>query len=285
MGSSGKATTRRSITSGGFLGGAGASGGGVGPVNPNLQPNVTIQPANQNNPNVQSQVPNAQNTPVTPGAVTALTQMTDDQLAALVNASKRAQMPNYLSDRPDPTQKFVFQAGINEKPMVLDSQAFNQYMQDNNIPQWQVMSRSVNNASYTNQQGYTVNYSSDQIQRMLKYSNLNYIGGKVGGQAYGAGAYFEMNGGGSTGYGSNTATAILNPKAKIIEKWDLMNKANSFDQTHPKFAKAVGGVNNKTLSIYALAMGYQVITSASNGKRKKGEYYNIIDRSALIYQE
>jgi len=282
MGSSGKSTR----IGGGFLSGAGSAGSGVGPISSQaLQPNVTIQPVNQNNPNVQNQVPSTQNTPVMPGAVTALTQMDDDQLAALVIASRNAQMPNFLADRPDPTQKFVFQAGINEKPTVLDSQAFTQYLKDNNIPQGEILSRSVNSASYKNQQGYTVNYTADQIQRMLKYSNLTYIGGKQGGQAYGAGAYFAMNGGSNTSYGSNTAVAVLNPNAKIIDYYSLRNKANTFAQSHPKFASAVGGYNNKTMSIYALAMGYQVISENAKKRANSSDYYNVIDRSALIYRE
>ena len=248
---------------------------------------VPLTPVNQNNPNVQSQVPTTQNTPVVPGALTALSQMSDDELATLVNASKGVQMPNFLADRPDPTQKFVFQAGLNEKPAVLDSQAFNQYMQDNNISQKEIIARSVNPISYTNQQGYTTKLSADQIQDILKSSKLNYIGGKHGGQALGAGAYFEMNGGNSTGYGGSTAVAVLNPNtAKVINRGTLQQKARAFERSHPKFAQAVGSYSGKNMSIYALAMGYNVITDSSNGlKGSRGDYYNIIDRSALVYRQ
>lgn len=267
--------------------------GGISPaIPPNLQPNITITPVNQNNPQVQSQAPNDQNTPVTPQALTNISQMTDDELAALVIASRNVQMPNYLADRDDPTQKFVFQAGLNEKPMVLDQQAFNQFMQDNNISQGEIINRSVNSVSYTNQQGYTTSLTSQQVQDILKYSKLTYIGGKHGGQAYGAGAYFAMNGGSNTGYGQNTATAVLHPtNAKIISEASLQSQAYQFAQSHPKFAKAVGSYNtgtNGNASIYALAMGYNVITdhSMKNGTYKRpnsGDYYNVIDRSALVY--
>lgn len=283
MGSSGKATSRRT-TAGGFLSGAGASGGGVGPASSNLQPNVTITPANQNNPNVQNQVPNTQNTPVTQSAVTQLTQMSDDELAALVNASKKAQMPNHLADYPSQTQKFVFQAGVNEQPTVLNSTDFKQFMKDNNISQREVLSRSVNNASYTNQQGYTVRYTGDQINNMLKHSRLNYIGGKQGGRAYGEGAYFDMRGGGSTGYGANTIEAVLNPKtAKVIQYNQAYAKARTFAQTHPKFARAVGTISDSNISVYALAMGYNVISEYSPSS-KQG-YHCVIDRKALVIRE
>lgn len=279
MGSTG---TRSSGTSNTFMSG----GSGVTAPNTNqgpLQPNVTITPANQGNPNVQNQVPNSQNVPVTPGALTNISSMSDDELAALVLASKKAQMPNHLADYPSATQKFVFQAGLNEKPAVLDSQAFNQFLSDNNIPQGQVMSRSVNPISYTNQSGYTTKLSGQQINDMLKYSRLNYIGGKIGGKAYGEGAYFAMNGGGGTSYGSTSMDAVLNPKtAKIISDYNLARQASTFAKTHPKFARAVGGFNNGTQSIYALAMGYNVISENSSKRANSGDYYCVIDRSALV---
>lgn len=269
--------------------GAKQSLGSGGNVPPTLQPNVTITPVNQGNTDVQTQTPNDQNTPVTPQALTNISQMSDDELAALVIAAQGAVMPNYLADRDDLTQKFVFQAGLNEKPTVLDTKDFMQFMQDNNIPQTQVINRSVDDISYTNQQGYTTNLSAQQVQDILKYSKLTYIGGKHGGKAYGAGAYFAMTGGRNTGYGANTATAVLHPtNAKIIDDNLLYTKAKSFAQSHPKFAKAVGSITNSNMSVYALAMGYNVITdhSAKNGsymRGNSGDYYNVIDRSALVY--
>ena len=276
MGSTGSST--RGTASGGFLGGS--SGAGVGPISPNLQPNVTVTPANQGNPNVQNQVPNAQNTPVTQGAVNQLTKMSDDELAALVYASKNAQMPNHLADYPSPTQKFVFQAGVNEQPTILNQSDFNQFLQDNNISSSQIMSRSVNDAQYTNQQGYTVTFTGQQINNMLKHSKLNYIGGKKPGKHYyGQGAYFDMNGGGGTGYGANTiAQAVLNPNtAKVITYSNAYTKARAFAQSHPKFARAIGRASDDNISVYALAMGYNVI--------RDGSYHCVIDRKALVIRE
>ena len=62
----------------------------------NAMPQPQI-PVNTMNPANANQTPNDQNTPLQPGAVTALTQMTDDELASLVNASKTAIMPNHLA--------------------------------------------------------------------------------------------------------------------------------------------------------------------------------------------
>ena len=243
------------------------------------QPQVnTVNPANAN------QTPDPNNTPVQPGALTALSQMTDDQLAQLVRASKNAIMPNHLSDVDDQTQKFVYQAGLNEKPQVLDAADFNKFLSDNNISQRELLARSVNPIQFT-AMNTRFSYTAKQVADMMMYSRYNYIGGKVGGQRLGAGTYFDQNGGHSTGYGQHTAVAALNPKtARIISTTRLRSEAQKFAQTHPKFAKAVGGFvgstqrwTNNNMSIWALAMGYNVI--------QEGSYHNVIDRSALVYKK
>ena len=237
----------------------------------------------QQPPVVQQQPPTPQNTPVAPQAVTALTQMSDAQLAQLANQAKNINMPNFLSDVSDQTQNFVFAAGLNERPQVLDDAAFTQFMSDNNIPQSKVLTRSVNPITYVNASGTKVKMSADDVIDMLKYSRLNYIGGKVNGQAYGAGTYFDQTGGRNTGYGQRTATAVLNPAtAHVITDTQLSTQARQFAQTHPQFARAVGAYNTSfrgnNMSIYALAMGYNVIKDSSSG------YHNVIDRSALVYK-
>lgn len=270
-----------------------ASGGGIAPVSGTpISPNVIVPPVNQDNPDVAEQAPSDQNTPVTPSALDRISQMSDDELAATVIASQSAVMPNYLADGNDATQKFVYQAGLNEKPLVLDSADFAQYMKDNNISNGEILARSVNSVRYKNQQGYTTSLTAQQVQDILKYSRLTYIGGKHGGQAYGAGAYFAMTGGDSTGYGGNTALAVLNPsKAKIISDSELYRKSAAFAQSHPKFARAVGNITSRNISIWALAMGYNVITDHRPDAKgnyavgSRGDYYNIIDRSAIVYEK
>lgn len=232
--------------------------------------------------NIAQQAPNAQNTTVTANALNAISSMSDSQLANLVNQAQTAQLPNFLSDRDDLTQKFVYVAGLNEKPMVLDDTQFNQFLKDNNIPKSQILSRSMDDSSYTNAGGNTVKYKASQLFDMLKYSRLNYIGGKMGGKAYGAGTYLDRTGGNQrTGYGSVTNDAVLNPKtAKVISKSNLLTQASRFASSHPQFARAVGSFSMRTNgSIYALAMGYNVIRSDHSG------YHNVIDRSALVWKK
>ena len=246
---------------------AGGSGAGIG--NPQ--------------PLIQNQTPNANNTPAVPDVTGALSNMTDDQLANLMDQSKTVDMPNHLNDVVDATQKFVYASGANGMPTVLPDAQFDQYLKDNGISRSQILSRSTGGADYTVNRVH-VRLSADQVTQMMKYSQLNYIGGKYGGHLYGSGAYFDMNGGSNTGYAqgasSATAIAVLNPKtAHVISKNTLQAKIPAFATSHPKFARAVGRVTNENLSIYALAMGYNVIRSDHNN------YHNVIDRSALVYRQ
>lgn len=230
-------------------------------------------------PTVAQQPPNDNNTLVAPGGVTALTQMTDAQLAQLVRDSRTVDMPNFLADVSDPTQKFVFTAGLNALPITMDDAAFAQWCKDNGITTKDLLSRSVNPISYTNAIGTQVSLTAQQVIDVMRDSRLNYIGGKHGGQVYGAGTYFDHVNGGKTGYGQLTTVAALNPQtARPVSDSALPRLAANFARSHPQFAQAVGRYSNSTMSIYALAMGYNVITES-------GGYTNVIDRSALVYRK
>ena len=162
-----------------------------------MQPQVQAQMPPQQQ--VQNQPPTQNNTPVQPGALTALSQMSDDQLAQLAQLAKTTQLPNHLNDVDDLTQKFVYTAGLNARPTVMDQAAFNQFMADNHIPRSQILSRSVSGATY--RVGNTqYNLSPQQVIQMFTQSRLTYSGGKQGGQALGGGTYFAMTGGSNTGY-------------------------------------------------------------------------------------
>ena len=257
-----------------------------------MQPQVQAQMPPQQQ--VQNQPPTQNNTPVQPGAADTLSQMSDDQLAQLVTLAKNTQLPNHLNDVDDITQKFIFTAGVNARPTVMDQSAFNQFLADNNIPRSQILSRSIGGASYVvGKTQYDI--TPQQVVQMFTQSRLTYSGGKQNGQAYGGGTYFDMNGGRSTGYGNTTMIkgkaykvetmiAALNPKtARVISDSQLARKAQAFAASHPKFARAVGSYNTSfrggknNMSIYALAMGYNVIQS--------GSYHNVIDRSAVVVMQ
>lgn len=185
-------------------------------------------------------------------------------------------------------ERQMFEAGLNEKPQVLDNAQFSQFMKDNNLSTSDLISRDINPITYKNNSGTNVKMTADDVADMMMYSRYNYIGGKVNGQALGAGTYFDHVNGGSTGYGgrnSKTVVGVLNPAtARPISSRNLASQAQQFAQTHPQFAKAVGAYNTSfsggknNMSIYALAMGYNVIMDS-------GGYTNVIDRSAIVYRK
>ena len=232
----------------------------------------------------------------TPVGLDQFSQMTDAQLAQFVDDALAgvSNMPSQLADIPDITQAFVWHTQYNAMPTVLDDVAFAQFMKANGITTSQILSRSVNQASYTNQNGASVVLTPQQLAAMYQYSAYNYIGGKVGGQVYGAGTYFDMNGGGNTGYASGgTFNAVLNPgTARVIDHATLQTRMSSFDRSHPKFAQALRRAasalksqpsksgrtsRNSVDSVYAMVLGYNVI--------RDGTYYNVIGREATVVLE
>lgn len=279
------------------MGGRGSKSG-LAPAQPTPQPRVTTrfvrqaapqptpQAAQQQPPQpqqtgpIQNQVPDNNNTPVTQDPLARLQGMSDAQLAQFYRQSQQAKMPNHLNDVDDRTQKFVFTLGMNDRPMVVDRAGFQKFMSDNGIPQSQVLSRSINGGQLRTSAGNRSSLKPSDIADMMKYGRMNYIGGKHGGMALGAGAYFDMNGGGGTRYGNGaTLTAVLNPNtARVISTTRLSQLAQAFDRSHPQFARATGGFDtsfsSNNMSIYAAVLGYNVI--------QRGSYHNIIDRKAMV---
>ena len=262
------------------VGGGFAGSGGVGMQQATTAAQVMQNAQNITLSNVANQAPDPNNTPITVNGAQVLKGMTDDELATLYNQSRHVDMPNHLSDVADKTQNFVYLAGINGKPMVLDDNAYDQYLKDNNIHPSQQLARSVTRPPAYTVNGTRIQLSASQCTAMIKDGELNYIGGKVGGQMLGAGTYFDMNGGRNTGYGNGaTCIGVLSPQARTISINSLQRRVSSFRSSHPKFASAVGSFTtgrNGTASIYALAMGYNVITDSYSG------YHNVIDRTALV---
>ena len=212
--------------------------------------------------------------------------MTDSELANALKISQgKVDMPNHIGDISNATQNFTYANKLNAKPTVLSDSDFDNFLKQNGIPDSQILIREVNGATF-NSGSIRYNLTANDITDMFKTSDINYIGGKRGGQAYGAGTYFGMEGrNGSTGYASGaTMMAVLNPKtAKVISYSDVNRKWNTFVQNKPNLSKQAVSLGSGNHSIKALMMGYNVITSDSNGSsHARGEYYNIIDRSAVV---
>ena len=217
-----------------------------------------------------------------------LSKMNDNQVLSILKTAERVDLPNHLKDKYDPTQQLVYTIGLNAPPQVMDKKSFDAFRHANNIPSSQIMTREVNGGKFKTTAGTSRNLTSQQVAQMWTSDPYNYIGGKHGGQAIGAGAYFDMNGGRSSGYARNgTSTyAILNPNtAKVISHTALMSKAKVWAQSHPqanaqlqKMArKSQASFGNAQMSLYATVMGYNVIRGNS--------YHNVIDRSAVIVRQ
>jgi hypothetical protein len=250
-----------------------------------------------------------------PATATTIASMTDEELAELVRKSRSIRLPRFLNDGENITQRFVYTARLNSKPIVLHKEQFQQFLHDNNIPKKQIMTRRLRPSTI----------SSKEIADMFKYNDYNYIGGKKGGTGIGCGAYFAMNGGADSIYGQwfcfrskyngkynihipgnrvgsflkdrgikvnkydpgATIIAAYNPsKARIIGYKELCEKAIEFEKSHPLFAKEIGPMHgfflspqDDNISIYALAMGYNAIQNSY-----KPYEYQIIDRSAVVCQ-
>lgn len=216
-----------------------------------------------------------------------IAQMDDTELLSLMQASRGVDMPNHLKDSPSFVQEFVYNAGLNDLPEVYDAQGFKQFLQDNNIKSADIMARVVGANAYTTTAGTRRKLSALQIHQMLATDPYNYIGGKKGGQALGAGAYFETNGGKNTGYGSGQTAqmnAVLNPKtARPINMYSQQWATgwNRWSATHPQSAHFINRLNHgDKLSMQALVQGYNVITDGTG----HGTYNNIIIRNAMAVQ-
>lgn len=215
-----------------------------------------------------------------------IVKLTDAQLAGIAIASKYATMPDSLDDVPDEMQRFVYEIGLNSKPTVVNQQQFEQFMQLHNIPKERIMTRAV----------YDSEYTAEEINNMFRYSEYNYIGGKRRGRAFGAGTYFERNGG-YTPHGHcfkyrkyRLMKAVYNPAtARVISYNTLRRQFRKYAKHNcPTLAKVLGFEPNRPhpthLSIYALALGYNAI-SAANAIGFIGCPYcdqAILDRSAVV---
>ena len=272
------------------MGGRGSRSTSTPPSNPLWQSATyvaqqAVRQAAQQNP--QQQPANLQpgNSTQTLGQATAtlatVMNMSDDQLAAAIRASRSVDMPNFINDRPDATQKFVYQVGLNGLPTLLDRNAFQQWMQQNGVKQSDLLARSVRDGQYAVN---GMRMPAKLILDLIKRSSLSYIGGKIGNNASGSGTYLDKNGGVNTGYGSGaTMVAALNPATARPVHWRALGRmaSTTFARSHPKTAAMLGSFDKNNASIYALAMGYNVIT----GGPVSSTYHNVIDRSALVIRD
>lgn len=251
------------------------------------------QPQQAAQQNTQPATPAQASNWVPPGVfnytLAQLPTLNDSQVLQILNTADGIDMPNHLADSPDATQELVYALGFNAPPTVLDSTQFGQFMKQNNIPRSQIMSRGVGGGSFNTTSRNQRKLTQAQIAQMWISDPYTYVGGKIGGQALGAGAYFDMNGGKATGYGGGNAvvyTGVLNPKtARVISAGGLQAKAMTWARTHPQsdrkikqMARKSRGWGSSVLSLYALMLGYNTISGG-------GGYHNVITRDAMVIKQ
>ncbi|GEM_PF-5884665 len=190
--------------------------------------------------------------------------MTDSEFEAYLSSIDDLDMPNFLAGNG--FQRFVYDADVNSKPQVVDQATFDSMG-------GQVLYRTVNSVY---DRRTDVNMRADQIAQQTMYASLSRVGDGV----YGDGYYFADTRRASTAYGSTTGdvrrTAVMQakiaPTARVVDYKTIRRQFNrsGIDMAVPRMSY------DSQLSAYATHKGYNVI-KVGNG------YYNILDRSALVF--
>lgn len=242
----GKRATGGSLGSGGSLGGA---------IN-NAQP---VQPVQQVQP-VQTMSAD----------YNAFVGMTDDEKADVITSMISQDVPDHLSDTD--FQKFIYNLGLNDRPDVVDDATLDSMKGTE-------LFRTVNNV-YDRQND--ISYTADQIAKQVQAGRVTRTSDN-GGSVYGRGIYFADNKSDSTMYGNTRGnvkkTAIIrakvNSNAKTVDFYSARAGASAEMRSGSKLGKALKRCDSESaVSIYAMAKGYNVITSGHG-------YFNVLNRNAI----
>lgn len=242
----GKRATGGSLGSGGSLGGA---------VN-NAQP---VQPVQQVQP-VQTMSAD----------YNAFVGMSDDEKADVITSMISQDVPDHLSDTD--FQKFIYNIGLNDRPDVVDDATLNSMKGTE-------LFRTVNNV-YDRKND--ISYTADQIAKQVQAGRVTRTSDN-GGSVYGRGIYFADNKTESSYYGNTRGnvkkTAIVrakvNSNAKVINYSSASAGARAEMSSGSKLGKALRKCDSQSaVSIYAMAKGYNVITSGLG-------YFNVLNRNAI----
>lgn len=196
--------------------------------------------------------------------------MSDDQKAGVIESAVSQGVPAHLAQNS--FQSFIYNSGFNEKPDIVDDATLNKM---NGTELW----RTVNSV-YDRKND--ISYNADQIARQVQAGSVTRVSDS-GGSVYGRGIYFADSRGSSTAYGSTRGdvkrTAVvrckLNNNAKTIGYSAARSGADAEMRSGSKLGRALAKCDSYSrASIYAMAKGYNVITSGHG-------YYNILNRNAI----
>ena len=229
----------------------------------NIQPTQKAQPT-------QPQVDDTQQAQAMSAQYDAFMQMSDDQKADVIDAMIAQGVPAHLADND--FQKMIYNIGLNDKPQLVDDATLDSMNGTE-------LFRTINN-EYDSQND--ISYTADQIARQVQAGRVTRVSDN-GGSVYGRGIYFADNKSDSAMYGNTYGNVQktaqirckLNSNANVINHskatQGVMNEINSSS----KLGKVLSKCDyDSRVSIYAMAKGYNVITSGHG-------YYNILNRNAV----
>ena len=240
---------------------SGKMGGGGGGGNAGLQQPQATQPV---------QVDDTQVASAFSADYDAFMAMSDDDKADFISTNIQQGVPAHLAQND--FQKFIYNSGLNEKPTIVDDATLDT-MNGTEI------FRTVNSV-YDRQND--ISYNADQIAKQVTAGRVTRVSDN-GGSVYGRGIYFADSYYGSTRYGNSTGnvkkTAVmrgkLNSNAKVINYYTASQGASREMASGSKLGKTLRKCDSDSrASIYAMAKGYNVITSGHG-------YYNILNRNAI----
>ena len=230
-----------------------------------------IQPQNQQTQqSQQAQVDNTQQAQSMSAQYDAFMQMSDDQKADVIDSMIKQGVPSHLADND--FQKMIYNIGLNDKPQLVDDATLDSM---NGTEMW----RTVNNV-YDRQND--ISYTADQIARQVQAGRVTRVSDN-GGSVYGRGIYFADNKTESSYYGNTRGNVQktaqirckLNSNANIINHSKAVQGVRTEINNNTKLGKVLRKCDGHSqASIYAMAKGYNVITSGHG-------YYNVLNRNAV----
>ena len=240
------------------------SGGG------NIQPTINAQQIQQGQQTQTLQVDDTQQAQTMSAQYDAFMQMSDDEKADIIDSMIKQGVPVHLADND--FQKMIYNIGLNDKPQLVDDATLDSMNGTE-------LFRTVNNV-YDRRND--ISYTADQIARQVQAGRVTRVSDN-GGSVYGRGIYFADNKSDSTLYGNTRGNVQktaqirckLNNNAKVINHSKARRGVNAEIRSGSKLGKVLSRCDyDSKVSIYAMAKGYNVITSGHG-------YYNILNRNAV----
>jgi len=203
--------------------------------------------------------------------------------------SLRTKLLNISDDQLNPTlancygtQRLGMALGWNNPPQVLSQADFDKVAKQSPYP---VIYRGVTRSG---------NYDERTLVDDMKYGDTTWRGGSA--CCWGVGIYTSTSRSYADQYAEKIVTkACIDPKAKVIDWDDLVDEAKKRGIARIDYNGPSGDVASDMATMLAMQLGYQVIRvtdgnshskgSNSNAKSWMGDFYNVLDRGAMIVQK